>query len=55
MSWGNVYRSTHFGNTDESNGWGSIYVLLNLSVALLTSATNFLTSAINYFTDQTKT
>ena len=54
MSWGSIYKITWFGNTNEANGWGSIYPF-DSDGSLLTVDTNLiLADTTQYRADATE-
>lgn len=54
MSWGSIYAVSWFGNTNESNGWGSVYPF-DADGSYLTADTNLiLTDTTQYRADATE-
>tara|TARA_A100000171_G_scaffold52692_1_gene72422 strand:+ start:13272 stop:13433 length:162 start_codon:yes stop_codon:yes gene_type:complete len=49
MSFGKVYESTHFGEVDDSIGWGKAYS--NLILKAITSSIRIFTDSVRYLTD----
>jgi hypothetical protein len=49
MSWGKIYETTHFGEINNSIGWGDIYQnIVTTSARSLASTTNIFADTINY-------
>jgi hypothetical protein len=49
MSWGKIYETTHFGEINNSIGWGDIYeTIVSTFVRTLASTSNIFADAINY-------
>ena len=49
MSFGKIYETTHFGEVNNSIGWGNIYEsIVNTFARPLASTTRIFTDAINY-------
>ena len=49
MSWGKIYETTHFGEINNSIGWGDIYeTIVSTFARPLASTSRLFADAINY-------
>jgi hypothetical protein len=49
MSWGKIYETTHFGEINNSIGWGDIYeTIVSTFARPLASTARIFADAINY-------
>lgn len=54
ISWGKIYESSWFGNTDEPNGWGIIYPFDADGSTFRADTTLVLADTNQYTADQTQ-